>query len=43
MQILALEGVVVAFVGVEKARETEVPMLEELEHQTADTNNKGVG
>ena len=43
MQILALEGVVVVVVGVEKAREAEVLMLEELEHQVADTNNKEVG
>ena len=38
-----LEGVVTAIVGVEKAREAEVLMLEELEHQNADMNNKGVG
>ena len=33
MKILAPEGVVVAVVGVEKAKEVEVQMLEELEHQ----------
>ena len=33
MQILALEGVVVAGAGVEKAREVKVQMLEELGHQ----------
>ena len=33
VQILALEGVVSAVVGVEKAKEWEVQMLEELGHQ----------
>ena len=33
MQILALEGVVVAIAGVEKEREWKVEMLEELGHQ----------
>ena len=37
------EGAVVAVVGVEKAREEAMLMLEEMEHQTVDTNNKEVG
>ena len=37
-QILSLEGVVSAIVGVEKAREWEVQMLEELGHQAVDTD-----
>ena len=32
-----------AVAGVEKAREEEVLMLEELEHQAMDTDNKEVG
>ena len=36
-------GVAVAIAGVDKAREAEVLMLEELEHQAADTENKKVG
>ena len=38
MKILSLEGVVSAVVGVEKAKEWEVQMLEGLGHQAADTN-----
>ena len=40
MQILALEGVVSAVVGVEKAREWVVQMLEELGHQVADMDKE---
>ena len=36
----APEGVVTATVGVEQVREVEVIMLEELEHQAVDTDNK---
>ena len=36
-------GVVVAVVGVENTREARVLMLEELEHQATDTDNKEVG
>ena len=36
VQILALEGVVSAVAGVEKATEWEVQMLEEMGHQVAD-------
>ena len=36
MQIFSLDGVVSAIAGVEKAREWEVQMLEELGHQVAD-------
>ena len=43
MQILALEGAVGVVAGVEKARELEVQMLEELEHQAMDKDNKEVG
>ena len=39
-QILALEGVVSAVVGAEKAREWEVQMLEELGHQVADMDKE---
>ena len=39
----ALEGAVNIVARVEKAREAEVLMLEELEHQAVDTDNKGVG
>ena len=39
MQILALEGVVVVVARVEKAREAEVKMLEELGHQAVDKDN----
>ena len=39
----APEGEVVAIAGVEKAREEEVLMLEELEHQAMDMDNKEVG
>ena len=38
MQILALEGVVSAVAGVEKAREWEVQMLEEMGHQVVGTD-----
>ena len=37
------EGAVVVVAGVEKAREEEVLMLEDLEHQATDTDNKEVG
>ena len=40
VQILFPEGVVVAIAGVEKAREVEVLMLEELEHWAADMDNR---
>ena len=40
MHTPAPEEVVVAIVGVEKAREAEVLMLEKLEHQVVDTDNK---
>ena len=36
-------GVVATVVGFEKAREEGVLMLEELEHQAVDTDNKEVG
>ena len=39
----SLEGVVTDVARVEKAREVEVLMLEELEHQAVDMDNKGVG
>ena len=39
----AIEGAMTAGAGVEKAREVKVLMLEELEHQVVDTDNKGVG
>ena len=39
MKILALKGAVDAVAGVEKAREVEVKMLEELEHQATDKDN----
>ena len=42
MHTPALEGAVDAVVGVEKAREAEVLMLEELENQAMDTDNKEV-
>ena len=37
------EGVVVVVAGVEKEREEEVLVLEELEHQAVNTDNKEVG
>ena len=37
-----LLGGMVAVVGVEKAREVRVLMLEELEHEAVDTDNKEV-
>ena len=43
MQTLAPWGLVVVVVGVEKAREVEVLMLEELEHWAADKDNGQVG
>ena len=43
MHALAPERVVVVVAGVEKAREEEVLMLEELEHQAVDRDNKEVG
>ena len=43
MHTPAPEGVAIAVAGVEKAREAGVLMLEELEHQAMDTDNKGVG
>ena len=43
MHIPAPEWVVAVVAGVEKAMEEEVLMLEELEHQAVDTDNKGVG
>ena len=39
----APKGAVAAVVGVEKAREVEVLMLEELEHLVVDMDNKEVG
>ena len=39
MQILAWEGVVGVVARIEKAREVEVKMLEEMEHQAVDKNN----
>ena len=36
------EGAVAIVVGVEKAREAEVLMLKELEHQAMDNDNKEV-
>ena len=39
----APEGAVATVAGVEKAREEEMLMLEELEHQAVDTDNKEVG
>ena len=39
---LAPEGVVPTIAGVDKAREAEVLMLEELEHQDVDMENKEV-
>ena len=39
VKILAPEGVVVAVAGVEKAREVEVQMLEELGHKAVDKDN----
>ena len=43
MHTHAPEGAVAVVTGVEKAREGEVLMLEELEHQAVDTDNKVVG
>ena len=43
MHTPATEGVMVGVAGVENAREKEVLMLEELEHQVVDTDNKEVG
>ena len=43
MHTPAPEGVVVTIVGVEKEREEEVLMLEELEHQAMNMDNKEVG
>ena len=43
MHLPTLEGPMIIVAGVEKEREAEVLMLEELEHQAADTDNKGVG
>ena len=40
MQRLSLEGVVSVVVGVEKAREWAVQMLEELGHQVADMDKR---
>ena len=40
VQILALEGVVSAVAGVEKAREWEVQMLKELGHQVSDMDKR---
>ena len=37
------KGVVAAVAGVEKVREVEVIILEELEHQAVDIDNKVVG
>ena len=39
----APQGVVAAVARVEKAREVEVLMLEEMEHQAMDMDNKEVG
>ena len=38
VQRLALEGVVIAVAGVEKAKEWEVRMLEEMGHQVVGTD-----
>ena len=43
MHTPAAGGVVAAIAGVDKAREAGVLMLEELEHQAVDTDNKEVG
>ena len=43
MHTPAPEGAMVAVAGVEREREVEVLMLEELEHQATDTDNNEVG